>query len=354
MRRMGTVASVFVSGALAMTLAGCASGGSGSSDEGQQSVQAEQKAKLSLDGKWKQTNSNNPNDSWMEATIDGSTISVNWVTSGGSAKSVYWIGSYDAPETTEDAYSFTSKRNASATDGALLASTDDAKEFSYSGGVLSYDVTMMGTTTTVTLEREGDVDGENSTGTESTEPHVKESGWSYSNGYVNFCAIVDNPDPVNCYVGMPLNVTAKGADGTVLANSTVYASWVAPNDVMPVGCVLSDVSEEPSEVTVDFSHGDGSKPGHDYTLADLPVSNVTDTGKKVTGEFANNTGCDFDRGVTVLAVFRGGGKIVGFAERVDYSNPCPDGKTAAFEVSYAYNGVPAHDSVDVYAVPNLI
>ena len=190
---------------------------------------------------------------------------------------------------------------------------------------------------------------------EPSEPHVKESGWSYSDsGYIRFCAIVSNPDPVNCYVGMPLNVTARSEDGTVLANSTFYAAWVAPNDVMPVGGILSDLQEKPYEVTVDFSFKDGSKPGNDYTLADLPVSGVTDTGKKVTGEFTNGTGCDFDRGVSVFAVFRRGGEIVGYSQSIDYSNPCPDGKTSAFEISYAFDGIPEHDSVDVYAIPNLI
>ena len=190
---------------------------------------------------------------------------------------------------------------------------------------------------------------------EPSEPHVKESGWSYSDsGYIRFCAIVSNPDPVNCYVGMPLNVTARSENGTVLANSTFYAAWVAPNDVMPVGGILSDLQEKPYEVTVDFSFKDGSKPGNDYTLADLPVSGVTDTGKKVTGEFTNGTGCDFDRGVSVFAVFRSGGEIVGYSQSIDYSNPCPDGKKSAFEISYAFDGIPEHDAVDVYAIPNLI
>lgn len=149
------IASVIVSGALAMTLAGCSTD-SGSDSSGGQQAQSEQKAKLSLDGKWKQTNSNDPKSSWMEATIEGGTVSVDWVTSGGSSKSVYWVGSYDAPDTTEDSYSFTSKRDASATDGALLASTADDKDFSYSGGVLSCEVTMLGTTTTVTFDRESE------------------------------------------------------------------------------------------------------------------------------------------------------------------------------------------------------
>lgn len=47
-----------------------------------------------LTGTWKQTNSNDPN-SYMEATISGDTIEVNWI--GTNTKSLYWKGTYQAP-----------------------------------------------------------------------------------------------------------------------------------------------------------------------------------------------------------------------------------------------------------------
>ena len=47
-----------------------------------------------LTGTWKQTNSNDPN-SYMEATISGDTIEVNWI--GTDTKSLYWKGTYQAP-----------------------------------------------------------------------------------------------------------------------------------------------------------------------------------------------------------------------------------------------------------------
>lgn len=37
---------------------------------------------------------------------------------------------------------------------ALLASTDDSKDFSYSNGKISYQVSAMGTTTTLELTKE--------------------------------------------------------------------------------------------------------------------------------------------------------------------------------------------------------
>lgn len=46
-----------------------------------------------LTGTWKQTNSNDPS-SYMEATISGDTIEVNWI--GTDTKSLYWKGTYQA------------------------------------------------------------------------------------------------------------------------------------------------------------------------------------------------------------------------------------------------------------------
>ena len=52
-----------------------------------------------LTGTWKQTNSNDPS-SYMEATISGDTIEVNWI--GTDTKSLYWKGTYQAPAAAGD------------------------------------------------------------------------------------------------------------------------------------------------------------------------------------------------------------------------------------------------------------
>ncbi len=113
----------------------------------------EQKALLSLDGKWKQSNSSSE-DTYMEATIEDDVITINWVMDNGKTESIYWVGSFPKPDTTDDSYDFTSERDKEKTESALLASMDDTKDFSYSNGVLSYKASMMGTTTTVELSRE--------------------------------------------------------------------------------------------------------------------------------------------------------------------------------------------------------
>ena len=134
-------------------LCACSSNSSTTDTAQQSSITQEQKTLLSLDGKWKQCNSSSK-DAYMEATIQEDTISVNWVSDGGNTESIYWIGTYPRPNTTEDSYNFTSTRDQEKTASALLASSDDTKDFSYSNGKISYKVSALGTTTTVELTKE--------------------------------------------------------------------------------------------------------------------------------------------------------------------------------------------------------
>ena len=106
-----------------------------------------------LTGEWKQTNSKS-DDSYQVATISGDTIEINWVSDNGDTKSLYWAGSFIAPSTADEPYKWDSKNDHSKTDGAMLASSDDTKTMTYQNGVLSYEASAMGTTTTVKLEKQ--------------------------------------------------------------------------------------------------------------------------------------------------------------------------------------------------------
>lgn len=104
-----------------------------------------------LTGTWK---SEANEGSWMEAVISADTISIDWISDDGDTRSIYWIGTYAAPTEYVDDYTWTSERDKEQTDNALLASTDDTKDFSYSSGKLSYEVSFMGTTTKMELSKE--------------------------------------------------------------------------------------------------------------------------------------------------------------------------------------------------------
>lgn len=106
-----------------------------------------------LVGEWKQTNSN-ADDAWQAATIAGDTIEVYWVSDNGDTKALYWAGSFDAPTTADEPYTWESENDKDQTDMAILASGDDTKTFTYQDGVISYEVSAMGVTQTVKLEKQ--------------------------------------------------------------------------------------------------------------------------------------------------------------------------------------------------------
>ncbi|MBQ3358543.1 MAG: hypothetical protein IJG47_06550 [Microbacterium sp.] len=110
-------------------------------------------APVSLDGEWKQNNSKDPENSWQSATISGDTIEVFWVADAGDTKSLYWAGTVETPAE-GDTFTFESANDTTKTDSAMLASGDPTKTFTYENDELSYEVTALGTTTTVRLSRE--------------------------------------------------------------------------------------------------------------------------------------------------------------------------------------------------------
>lgn len=106
-----------------------------------------------LTGEWKQENSKS-DKSYQAATINGDTITIYWVSDNGDTKSLYWAGSFVAPTTADEPYSWTSKNDHSKTESALLASSADTKTMKYQNGVLSYEASAMGMTTTVKLKKQ--------------------------------------------------------------------------------------------------------------------------------------------------------------------------------------------------------
>ena len=146
--------------ALAATLALTGCGGSGANSTtapsaGTSDSMPTEKAPQAPDliGAWKQSNPNSEK-SYQQATITADTITVDWVTGGGNTTSIYWVGSFKAPTSSNGPYTGTSQKDAAATKSALLASSDATKEFTYDGDTISYKVSAMGTTTTVKLKKQ--------------------------------------------------------------------------------------------------------------------------------------------------------------------------------------------------------
>lgn len=125
-----------------------------------------------LTGVWTQVDAG---DSYQQATIQGDTIEINWIGTDGSA-ALYWAGSFTAPTTADEPYTWTSTNDTSKTSGALMASGDETKDFTYDDDKISYSVSMMGVTTTMQLEKTGEADASNAIEAADAD------GTSFSNG----------------------------------------------------------------------------------------------------------------------------------------------------------------------------
>lgn len=93
----------------------------------------------------------------MSATVTDGKIKVVLLLDSGEegdsdASGTYWVGSFDTSNTS-DSFTVISKADTKTLDASLLGSRDDTKTFTYKNGDLSFDFTMMGTTTTVHMTK---------------------------------------------------------------------------------------------------------------------------------------------------------------------------------------------------------
>lgn len=105
---------------------------------------------LDLTGNWE---ADHDDDSWMGGYIEDGVIEIYWISDNGDTKSLYWSGTYDAPVDGTEPYVWESKNDKDKTEGALLASGDDTKVFTYSDGELSFSASALGTTKTIRFKR---------------------------------------------------------------------------------------------------------------------------------------------------------------------------------------------------------
>lgn len=155
--------SIFLASLLALSLCACG---------GETTTEKEPETVPDLTGEWKQTNSAS-DESYQSATITGNEITIYWVDETTDTRSLYWAGSYIAPTEPGDTYTWISENDTSKTDTALLASSDETKEFIYESGLLQYETSVLGTTQTVKLEKDANSVSTIEEGTSQTSVDVE-------------------------------------------------------------------------------------------------------------------------------------------------------------------------------------
>lgn len=151
---MKKVIVALAAGLLSLCLFGCSEGASEENSNGESSggtENVEPAEPLNLSGTWVQINSESE-DSYQQAVIEDDYMTINWVNPDSEA--LYWAGTFVAPTEPGDSYAWSSENDTEKTGTALLASSDATKDFTYANGRISYELTAMGVTMTVEMERQ--------------------------------------------------------------------------------------------------------------------------------------------------------------------------------------------------------
>lgn len=132
---------------LTFVMTGCGDAGAPNPKNG---TKATNSGFTDLMGNWKQVDGSS-DTSYQVAVITADTITVYWVLD--DSQSLYWEGSFTAPTAETEPYKWVSTNDHDKTDLAMLASSDDTKEFTYKDGQVTYSVSAMGTTKTIKLKK---------------------------------------------------------------------------------------------------------------------------------------------------------------------------------------------------------
>ena len=358
-------------------ITGCGGGsGSGQSQQGTSSaVQNKTKAEeqpeakeevvepLDLTGNWAQKGKEG-SDSFQAGYIENGVIELFWITDNGNTHMLYWSGSYDAPTSSGDEYTWDSVNDKIKTDSALMASTQDTKTFDYKNGEISYEVSIMGQTGTITLVRsENDYTGFAPAGGSSGEAQdgqqieLVESGYSVNSndGYISiyYAVKIHNPNEEYAVEFPKIQITARSEDGKILKTDEQVLNSIAANDTIVYGNRVSYEGEEADSVEISVSNGKDDymhQSGSGVVRQDqLTVSNISENigeyERTYTGEVTNNSTEDLST-VAIMVIYKNGDEMVGGDGT--YVDDLNSGSTKPFEIS-EYSDL-EYDSFEVYAL----
>lgn len=126
---------------------------------------------VSLIGEWHQVNSNP--SGWMTASISGESIQVNL--RGRDSSSIFWLGTFDTHKRSTSKYKIVSLGDQDAMKWQITASTESKKTFTYDHGVLSFEFSALGSSTTIHMTKTKSVHIPTATPTTYRTPITKPS-----------------------------------------------------------------------------------------------------------------------------------------------------------------------------------
>lgn len=324
---------------------------------------AETKSSLDLRGSWVEKGQEG-SESYQAGFIEDDVIEIYWMSDHGNTASLYWSGSFEAPADSFDEYTWDSVNDTVKTNYALLASDDNTKTFTYKNGELSYQVTALGITKSVSLEKTDRdyTQFRNSSGAIGAAQDgknvelVSSRYWIIPGSYGNhlFYAVqIHNPNEKYAVLFPKIHITARASDGSILKTEDQTLSSIAAADTITYGnSVLYDGPvADTVELYVDnddqyYTYQESSEA---IRQADLVISNVSVNpgmiGSTFTGEVTNRSTVDADT-VCIIVMYKKDGQF--FGGETTYIDNLRSGESKPFEVTALADM--DYDSYEIYAL----
>ncbi|MBO4360618.1 MAG: hypothetical protein J5822_07050 [Eubacteriaceae bacterium] len=302
---------------------------------------------LDLTGNWEESPQN---ELYMSAHIEEGVIEVYWMFDG--EKILYWAGTYDPPRDNPKEYSWVSKNDKVKTGNAMMGSTKDTKEFSYSNDTLTFEISQNGELSTVELKRtdtdysEGFIPSVSGTLEDKGSPEIVDSGYTVLEGVntvISYGVVIRNPSPDLAMMRPVITVRALAEKGYVLHEYTLAIAAIAAGDTIFFGQDVSYTGPVPAKVEItvtnedkDFMYQADNGPVY---LKDLAIRNtfmkLQDGMPFFTGDITNNTQKYMDNVMLVVIYYDADGSIVGGT--LGSVRDLAPGQNAEFEVIDYYS-----------------
>ena len=308
---------------------------------------------LSLVGTWKQEDA--PDDeTYMAATIrDDGYIGVFFIVEG--EPYTYWTGTYEEPKGVNGTFSWVSHTLGNT---ALLASKADTKEFNYSDGVLSFEMTIEGKTGRIKMT-ESDWDTSiipnevfasvDSSNTDIKNLEIKDTSWYVRNGYLYAFFILYNPNE-NIAVEYPrIRITARDETNSVINTNDEVLSIIYPEQGFAFGTQVCAVDENPYNVDFELTPIEERNLKNVKVLDEyqpLEVINATVRDTAFVGEISNSNTYNLDNVVVVVVGKDSNNDVVYIGHT--FVDDVSANSTTPFSVSYWDSGLELVN-VDYYA-----
>jgi len=353
--------------ALTPVLTACGGGQSVGGGDTQGSGTEEQKVEAPvLDGAWRQEG-RSEGENGMIGAIDGEVIALWFKTDDGEY--TYWVGSVDAPTSDAD-YTWTSKADKGNMTG-LFTSRDDTKEFKYSAGKISFDVTIRGETTNVVMEQASEEaglladiksgEGKPVDASQAKDLEIVDSNYTVSDGYVSYVIAINNPNEEYAPQSVNIKVVGRAEDGSIsfsddwgingtLPGATTY--WA--NSAGSGNASESDTIE--ISISVDDDDWYKTTQKYDfYTVENVSILPSEYRGFSATGEITLSEDVKLKRfgdsktPMLVCVLKDADGKLISGCSTFIYDD-LKIGEATAFEIRSS-SDAPDYATAEVYANP---